>query len=231
MEALKQILSRLTISPSSIPCQKEPPLDVDLFACKTCQDRRFVLVSGALQDCPVCVTGQQQAVDWFADLQSPTPQYEQAIQIAKRMAYNPSGWLVFQGGYGTGKTTLAKAILSQWMGKEKTPITAAWLLESWRQYLSKHDEEAFLAESQAAVAVLDDLGVERPTEWAIERLTMYLDLRYARRLPTVLTLNADENQLAAKVGGRIADRVFDTKTNLVRVVTLDVASFRTGREW
>ena len=206
-------------------------LDVDhLFECKACQDRRFVLVNHVRTDCPVCVTGQRQAVDWFSNLTAPTPQYENALKWAKRMAYNPSGWLVLQGGYGSGKTTLASAIMSQWAGKEKHPITAAWLLESWRQLMSRHDdEELFLAESQAPVAVLDDLGAERPTEWAIERLAMYLDLRYARRLPTVLTLNADENQLAAKVGGRISDRVFDTRTNLVRVVTLDVASFRTGK--
>ena len=202
-----------------------------MFACKTCQDRRFIKVSGALTDCPVCVTGQRQDMDWFAGLLAPTPLYEQAIQIAKRMAYNPSGWLVFQGGFGTGKTTLAKAILSQWAGKEKAPVTAAWRLESWRRHLSEHDEEAFLIESQAPVAVLDDLGAERPTEWAIERLTMYLDLRYARHLPTVLTVNADENQLAAKVGGRITDRVFDQRSGLVRIVSLDVPSFRTGRQW
>ena len=210
----------------------ESALDVDLFQCKTCLDKRFVMVSGALKDCPVCVTGQRQAVDWFAGIQAPTEAYTKAVQLAKDMAYNPSGWLVLQGGYGSGKTTLASAIMSQWAGKEKHPITAAWLLESWRQLMSRHDdEELFLAESQAPVAVLDDLGAERPTEWAIERLAMYLDLRYARRLPTVLTLNADENQLAAKVGGRISDRVFDTRSGLVRVVSLDVASFRTGREW
>ena len=231
MEVLKQILSRLTISPSSTPSQKEAALDDSLLKCKTCQDRSFILISGKVTPCPVCVTGQRQAVDWFAGVQVPTQEYARAVQLAKDMAYNPSGWLVLQGGYGTGKTTLAKAIMSQWAGKEKTPITAAWLLESWRQQLSKSEEELLFAESQASVAVLDDQGAERPTEWAVERLTMYLDLRYGRRLPTVLTLNADENQLAAKVGGRIADRVFDQRSGLVRIVSLAVPSFRTGREW
>jgi len=35
------------------------------------------------------------------------------VRLARRFAQNPSGWLVFVGGYGVGKTHLAAAIAQE----------------------------------------------------------------------------------------------------------------------
>ena len=175
------------------------------------------------------MTGVKENIDWFKGLEILTENYSIAIDMCRSMAQKPSGWLVLQGPVGTGKTTLARAILSHWRGKLTEPTTSSELLMEWRSNIKVPDfEEKYLAQCDASAMVLDDLGVERVTDWVAERLSSYLNWRYARRLPTVITTNCDENTLAAHVDERLADRVFDRRSGLVRIVTLDVPSFRRG---
>jgi len=152
-----------------------------------------------------------------------------AIRYAREWTANPSGWLVLTGGVGTGKTKLLNAILSTWRGEQRQALTAAELLDYWR---SAMDTEAlgpvFNTYCTAPAAILDDLGAERPTPWSMERLPLYLDMRYNRRLPTAIATNLDRQGMVEHLGERLADRVFDAGTGLVRVVTLDVPSFRRG---
>ena len=43
----------------------------------------------------------------------------QAYEVALRYAEDPTGWLVFQGGYGCGKTHLAAAIAHRARGRRR----------------------------------------------------------------------------------------------------------------
>lgn len=153
-----------------------------------------------------------------------------AIDQARAFADSPSGWLVLVGGVGTGKTRLLNAVVSQWRGSMRQALTAAELLDYWRHALGMDNlGPVFHGYCTAPAFVLDDLGAERPTDWGVERLTMFLDFRYGRALPTMIATNYGRSEMAARLGERIADRVFDQGTGLVHVVTLDVPSFRTGK--
>lgn len=207
--------------------------------CRRCGGHGFISHSvsvespdfGKLFPCPVCVSREREDRDWFEGLEA-NEDNARAIRMAKVMAYNPSGWLVLCGGVGTGKTTLGTAILSHWAGRPRVPQTTAEMLNRWRGEVRNDDfEELFRIDQDATRAVLDDLGVEKVTDWVVDRLTQYLDWRYIRRLPTVVTTNCDEDMVAVRLGQRIADRVFDQRSGLVRVVTLGGVSRRTGRAW
>ena len=172
----------------------------------------------------MCNQGGRQ--DFFADLKI-LPGNADAIAAAKDFANKPVGWLVLTGAVGTGKTRLLNAILSTWRGQSRQALTSAELLELWRAAVERGDlGPVFHGYCIASAFVLDDLGAEKSTEWALERLTMFLDHRYNRALPTAIATNYGRAGMEAVLGPRIADRVFDQGTGLVRVVTLKVESFR-----
>ena len=156
-----------------------------------------------------------------------------ALAVATKMAVAPEGWLTLLGEYGTGKTHLAMAavyaLLDQ--GQRAWFTTAGELLDRWRSRYGKEEMDfgqMFQSDClRPSLVVVDDLGSERGTEWAMERLTMFLDTRYGRNLPTIITTNNDKPTLARRSGGRIADRVFDHHTGKVQVVVMDCPSYRT----
>jgi DNA replication protein DnaC len=56
-------------------------------------------------------------------------------------------------------------------------------------------------------AVLDDLGSDRPTDWAREELYVIINHRWSNELETIVTSNLDLNGLAAVYGDRIVSRI------------------------
>ena len=210
----------------------------DEHNCKTCEDRGFLSYGapygdpffGKIYPCPSC-NGKKVPADWFANFRV-NPNNARAYNLAKSMAEKPSGWLVIQGPVGTGKTMLATAIASTWAGRSWHPETVAQMLARWQGHLSKGDFDVIFKDScEAKAAIMDDLGSQQITDWKVPQLGMYIDFRYSRRLATVITTNFSEDEMAAQVGERIADRIFATKDGLVRVVSITGPSQRTGREW
>lgn len=64
------------------------------------------------------------------------------------------------------------------------------------------------------VLALDDLGRERPTPWALEKLANLVEARYQRLIPTIVTSNYSTKEIAARLGHenaidgkRIVDRL------------------------
>jgi len=75
---------------------------------------------------------------------------------------------------------------------------------------------------RAKVLTIDDLGAERPTEWAQETIREILCSRYDHVLRTIITTNLSGSELEAWVGKRTMDRIrHDTM-----VVTLRGESLR-----
>ncbi len=232
MESLGSTLRRITskiTSTTDYPKDREAADDSPV--CSRCEGRGWLSMATAGKEyschrvqCPVChISGN---INYFADLLVEEGN-TQAIELARAFAGNPSGWLVLVGDAGTGKTRLLNAILSTWRGSNRHALLSAELLDYWRMAVDNDDlGPTFQSYCMAPAFVLDDLGAEKATDWGKERLTMFLDFRYGRGLPTAISTNYSKQEMTQKLGERIADRVFDTGTGLVRIVTLDVISFR-----
>lgn len=114
--------------------------------------------------------------------------------------------LFLYGHSGVGKTHLACAILNQlkedhWTAFAHVPT----LLDQLRRQAVTLDPLI-----RVQLLVLDDLGSERTTDWALEQLLVILDGRMNHNRSTILTANYDSEQLAQLdriVGMRLASRI------------------------
>ena len=123
--------------------------------------------------------------------------------------------LLLTGGVGSGKTHLAVGVGVLAMGLGYTAyatVFADLLLElraSWQP--GSRLNEAHILEMLADVdlLILDDLGVERDTPWASERLAHLVNLRYAQQRSILVTSNLTPAQLEQRLDPRVFSRLMD----------------------
>jgi DNA replication protein DnaC len=133
-----------------------------------------------------------------------------AAELCYRYAQNPTGWLLLEGGYGTGKTHLAAAIANARLQQGESVLfkTAPDLLDYLKQSFSPASgvnyDEAFEQMRKAPLLVLD-LGAEKQSEWAAEKLYQLFNDRYHLSLPTVITTNRNPAQLEGRLRSRLLD--------------------------
>ncbi|MEJ2148907.1 MAG: ATP-binding protein, partial [Chloroflexota bacterium] len=129
--------------------------------------------------------------------------YRRVEEFARR----PRGWLIITGGYGCGKTHLAAAIANAQIaaGNRVLFVTAPDLLDHLRSAFGPvgDDEEGYDTRFEEVrntpLLILDDLGIESPTPWAVEKLYQVLNHRYNANLPTVITTNHDLDDLEQRL--------------------------------
>ncbi len=137
--------------------------------------------------------------------------FRMSMQAAQAFADDPQGWLVLEGGSGTGKTHLAAAIANRCMEREVPVlfVVAPDLLDHLRASFSPQNEmpydELFEQIKSIPMLVLDDLGVQSSTPWAEEKLFQLLNHRYVTQLSTVITTNVAVDQTEARLQSRLSD--------------------------
>lgn len=159
---------------------------------------------------------------------TPTKQRNLKMAYDKALAYarNPDGWLVFKGGYGSGKTHLAAAVANHCInnGAPVVFVNTPDLLDHLRAAYSPHSatgyDERFEQVRNAPILVLDDLGSQANTEWAQEKLYQIFNSRYNSRLPTVITTNEELEAIEIRIRSRMVD------PSLVQIVTILAPDFR-----
>ena len=148
-----------------------------------------------------------------------------ALSQAQQFAASPRGWLLLMGSYGCGKTHLAAAVANTCVefGMNTIFLTAPDLLD-WLRYsydsVGSSFEERFEEIRNINLLVLDDLGAHNATSWAAEKLFQIIDYRYTRKLPTVVTMNLDLEDLDARIRSRLQD------PDLVTAVRISAPDFR-----
>lgn len=133
-----------------------------------------------------------------------------AKSVAEGYAKDPIGWIVYEGPYGCGKTHLAVAIANMRLELFGEPViftTAPDLLDILRSTFSPETEATFDAYFErirsVPLLVLDDLGVENPSDWSKEKLFQLLNYRHVNRLPTVVTTNTSFDDLDPRISSRM----------------------------
>lgn len=126
------------------------------------------------------------------------------------------GLYFYSNTKGSGKTLLSIAITNELIIKYKIKpmyISVVNMLNEMKHsFSSKDSNRTFysLMESfkNASLLVMDDLGVEKTTDWSEEVLTQILDERMSYKRPTIITSNMPIRLLQKKYpAGRIKSRV------------------------
>lgn len=157
------------------------------------------------------------------------PQQADAHRAARQFcdAY-PGGYsddkngLLLQGPPGTGKTHIAVAILDRI--HEGIFIAVPDLLERMKREMDDNAPKRARAEAEGArLLILDDIGLERGTDWEKDQIVGILHHRYVSRKPTVITTNLKAGKsLAERVTPRIESRLHE----MCRIVTVPGNDYR-----
>ena len=132
----------------------------------------------------------------YADAEHPM-----AAEWAARVASGRGMYLV--GPVGTGKTHAASAVCRelQAMGKGFRMLSGVQLLERYRACFDGEATESSVTSGLCGVPVLviDDLGKESPTDWAVERLFRVVDERYNAERPVIVTTQFERPALIRRL--------------------------------
>lgn len=125
--------------------------------------------------------------------------------------------LVISGTVGTGKTHVACAAGRElhMAGREVQFVTVAWL---WHKLRPPGDDDLLDAVCDVDVLLLDDLGMEKRSEWTTEQLWLIANQRWQENRPTVITTNLRWTDLRAAVGERVYDRLVNASSVRVTLV-------------
>lgn len=117
--------------------------------------------------------------------------------------------MIFCGPVGNGKTFAAACIANELIDRG-IPV----LMTSFPRILnSGYEKNALVREAQAFdLVIIDDLGAERQSEYALETVQYFLDERYKSGKPTIITTNLGKGDLENPRNmdyKRIYDRVLE----------------------
>jgi DNA replication protein DnaC len=136
-----------------------------------------------------------------------TPQLEDAFTASLKVAKGELKWLTLSGETDLGKTHLAVSICRERL-KQGQPARYAYvplLLDELKAGFEQDGEyqKRFDFFCQVPLLVLDDLGTEKSTGWAQEKLDTIVDYRAMHGLDLVVTTNLSVNQLPVRIASRL----------------------------
>ena len=129
----------------------------------------------------------------------------------QKMESNNQG-LLFWGDVGTGKSFAAACIANELMDRGVSVVMTSFvkLLELIRS--QEQEERIINLLTTARLVIFDDLGAERSTEYAIEKVYNIVDSRYRSNRPMLVTTNLTFDDMLDEEDmrySRIYDRLFE----------------------
>ena len=140
--------------------------------------------------------------------------------------------LLLTGGAGRGKTHLLQSIGRVCLdaGRSVRYELVAELLDRLRATYNRDAEESYNEAidrcHQVNVLLLDDIGLEKPSEWVVEKVTALVDERYRNGRRLAVATNKTRAQITETMGFRLASRLWDMTPETVKVVHLTCADYR-----
>ena len=159
-----------------------------------------------------------------------------AVDFAKN-AFAANKGAYFYGECGCGKTYLASIIAQDFLrrGKSVIFVKVPRLLDDIKATFNGQGREVELLDElrTATLVVLDDFGMEKPTQWAGATLCKVLDMRYDNPTGTTLiTSNLSPSELADRLnnasdGANLnGSRIFDRLKEICKPILLKGTSRR-----
>lgn len=189
---------------------------------------RHGAVPGAPDPVQPALLDEDLAADWLARLwgrRIPTRFHSARIgQLPDGISDEVADWcaedspqnLVLLGPVGTGKTWAAVAAARQWCTLrwrtlQHTPgppsLVFAPVVELLDDMRPGGQDQLGRWALACPLLILDDMGAERATEWAGERLYGIVNRRWLDELPTIVTTNVPAEQLSDQLGDRVLSRL------------------------
>ena len=135
---------------------------------------------------------------------------QEAVKAAYDFLENPRSCLLLTGDTGRGKTWIAAAITRELILQGLAPLftTASDLFSLLADSYRRDSFEASFAKIKKLPAlIIDDLGVEKTTDRALEHMYGLIDFRYSWEKGTVITSNLSGRDIGERYGTRIMSRI------------------------
>lgn len=121
--------------------------------------------------------------------------------------------LLFWGDVGTGKS-FAAACIANYLLERKIPVIMTSFVKLLEVIQASREEEPAILNrlGYAKLVIFDDLGAERGTDYALEKVYNIIDSRYRKGLPMILTTNLTIEEMKRDMDirySRIYDRIFE----------------------
>lgn len=145
---------------------------------------------------------------------------ENHLKIAKNYCekfqtmYERNQGLLFYGTVGTGKSYTAACIANYLLERNTSVVMTSFvrILQEMKGF-DREKEESFSERlNNVRLLIIDDLGAERSTDYALEKVYGIIDSRYRAKKPLILTTNLTLQQMQNTTDiryERIYDRIFE----------------------
>lgn len=145
---------------------------------------------------------------------------ERHLKVAKKYCiefskmYERNQGLLFWGTVGTGKSYTAACIANYLLEANTLVVMTSFVrILQEMQGFDREREETFTNKlNSVKLLIIDDLGAERSTDYALEKVYGIIDNRYRAKKPLILTTNLTLRQMQEATDiryARIYDRIFE----------------------
>lgn len=145
---------------------------------------------------------------------------ERHLKVAKKYCiefskmYERNQGLLFWGAVGTGKSYTAACIANYLLEANTSVVMTSFVrILQEMQGFDREREETFTNKlNSVKLLIIDDLGAERSTDYALEKVYGIIDNRYRAKKPLILTTNLTLQQMQEATDiryARIYDRIFE----------------------
>ncbi len=127
--------------------------------------------------------------------------------------YQKRQGLLLWGTVGTGKSYTAACIANELLERNTTVIMTSFVKILQNIQGNQEKEKVFMSRlNDAKLLIIDDLGTERNTDYALEKVYNIIDSRYRAGKPLILTANMTVREMQENTDiryKRIYDRIFE----------------------
>lgn len=228
--------------PERCDCEKS----VKAYEREIAAERMRTLVALIIRDSGMSARFLRRTFDTF----QVTSENERAFRICKGYAdnfreklpeRNPEpgrNGLFITGPKGTGKTHLAAAIANRIM-QEGTAVICMTVIDLLTEIKRTYDnqwrgdaEHDLLATyAKVPLLILDDVGKEPATEWAVSKLYAIINARYEAYLPTIITTNYTDTELVRRLTPKETGDQTTADATIDRLREMCAAIVTTGESW